>query len=153
PLPLPPLPPPRSRRRPLEGRPADATPAKMSVSVTIPAAITFVFLRIVRVVGCPITAILSVLVEGHLSFNASIGLLESGGFFFREHDLTMDEAERKELAETLAKADLEFLREIIREGEAFLAAQLQAGLASDLRAMTFAAVIAAVLAFIAVGVA
>ena len=64
----------------------------------------------------------------------------------------MTKEERRELAARLAKADATILNEIIREAESFLAAQLQAGLASDMRAMTLAAVLAAVIAGLVAGV-
>ena len=61
----------------------------------------------------------------------------------------MDKQERQSIAKALSDADESTLREIIREAESYLAAQLQAALAADLRAMTLAAVLAAVLAFLA----
>lgn len=46
----------------------------------------------------------------------------------------------------LQTGNLEVLREIIRQGELFLESQLQSGIASDQRAVTFAAVVGAVAA-------
>jgi hypothetical protein len=62
---------------------------------------------------------------------------------------TMNEDQRIELAAKLATAkDSEMVREIASLGESFLKAQLQSGLASDSRALTLAAVLAAVSAAI-----
>lgn len=65
----------------------------------------------------------------------------------------MNDDERKKLAQTLSAADDDTLQEIVREAELFLGAQLSAGLASDQRAMTLAAIIAAVLATLLGGTA
>ena len=65
--------------------------------------------------------------------------------------MTNDEIVRIRTA--LSAADEPTIREINRQGEVFLSAQLQAGLASDLRAMTMAAMLAAVLSFLAGGTA
>src|ERR1700761_3110589 len=54
---------------------------------------------------------------------------------------------------SLAKADDATIREINRQAESFLAAQLQSGLASDLRAVTMAAILAAILSFLVGGTA
>jgi hypothetical protein len=57
------------------------------------------------------------------------------------------ERRRQEIAEALAKArDLEMLVEVVRLGESFLSAQMQSAVASDTRAMTFATVLAAIVA-------
>lgn len=53
-----------------------------------------------------------------------------------------------DLADALAKADESLLREILREAERFLQSQLQAALASDHRALTFAGILAAAIALI-----
>jgi hypothetical protein len=59
----------------------------------------------------------------------------------------MEESHRLKLAEKHWQAkDIGTVKEIVRLGESFLNAQLQAALASDLRAMTLAAVLAAVIA-------
>jgi hypothetical protein len=65
----------------------------------------------------------------------------------------MTNEERTALKESLSKADDNTLREVIREGESFLAAQLQSGLASDMRSITLAAVLAAVIAGLIAGLA
>jgi hypothetical protein len=52
------------------------------------------------------------------------------------------------LSETLAKADIETLKEIIREAESYLSAQLTSTLAANQRAMTFTTVISAAAAVI-----
>ncbi|MCC8955695.1 hypothetical protein H8B02_20330 [Bradyrhizobium sp. Pear77] len=65
----------------------------------------------------------------------------------------MTNDDRKKLAETLKMADLEVLKEIVREAESFLAAQLTAGLASDQRAINTAVYLAAILAAIVGGTA
>lgn len=57
------------------------------------------------------------------------------------------ERRRQEIADALSNAkDIGTLKEVMRLGESFLAAQLQSALGADLRAMTFAAVLAAVIA-------
>jgi hypothetical protein len=63
----------------------------------------------------------------------------------------MDENERKKIAEALAKADEPTLKEIVREAESFLEAQLKAGLAADARAMTLAGFVAAILSISVAG--
>lgn len=65
----------------------------------------------------------------------------------------MSDLDTKKISDTLSKADDRTIREIIRQGEAFLAAQLQSGLASDLRAMTMAVILAAILSFLVGGTA
>ena len=52
------------------------------------------------------------------------------------------------LPEVLAKADLDMLKEILREAESYLGAQLTVGLASNQRAMTFATTLSAATAVI-----
>jgi hypothetical protein len=52
------------------------------------------------------------------------------------------------LSETLAKADPEMLKEILREAESYLGAQLTSALAANQRAMTFTTVISAAAAVI-----
>nr|AWM10102.1 hypothetical protein CIT39_29140 [Bradyrhizobium symbiodeficiens] len=65
----------------------------------------------------------------------------------------MTDDDRKKLAETLKVADLEVLKEIVREAESFLTAQLTAGLAADQRAINTAVYLAAILAAIVGGTA
>ena len=65
----------------------------------------------------------------------------------------MTKEEIVEIRTVLEKADEPTIREIVREAESFLAAQLQAGLASDLRAMTLAVILAAILSFLVGGTA
>jgi len=65
----------------------------------------------------------------------------------------MSDIDIKKISEALSKADDQTIREIVRQGEMFLAAQLQSGLASDLRAMTMAAILAAILSFLVGGTA
>jgi hypothetical protein len=65
----------------------------------------------------------------------------------------MTKEEIAKIRTALAGADDPTIREIIREAESFLSAQLQAGLASDLRAMTMAVILAAVLSFLVGGTA
>lgn len=63
----------------------------------------------------------------------------------------MDDIERKKLAEVLAKAEPETIREIIREAESFLEAQLKVGLASDSRAMTLGAFLSGIVSALVAG--
>jgi hypothetical protein len=65
----------------------------------------------------------------------------------------MNQNEQKELAEALSAADEPMIREIIREAESFLEAQLKVGLASDQRAMTFAGILAAITSVLVGGTA
>src|SRR5690349_13717559 len=60
----------------------------------------------------------------------------------------MDADERKRIADVLASADDETIKEIIRESESFLSDQLKAALAADSRAMTFAGILAAITSFL-----
>ncbi|MEN2980961.1 hypothetical protein P7L78_19000 [Tistrella bauzanensis] len=55
------------------------------------------------------------------------------------------------LGKRLARADIETLREIIREAESYLAAQLAAGVAADQRALALSGMLAAASAVIASG--
>jgi hypothetical protein len=55
------------------------------------------------------------------------------------------------LADELAKADEKTLREILRQAESYLSAQLTAGIAADQRAIAFSGVVAAAAAIIAGG--
>jgi hypothetical protein len=61
--------------------------------------------------------------------------------------------EAAKVRDALAQADDLTIREIVRQGEVFLSAQLQAGLAADSRSMTTAAILAAVLSFLVGGTA
>jgi hypothetical protein len=65
----------------------------------------------------------------------------------------MDNDERKKIAAALADADEATLREIVREAESYLDAQLKSGLEADKRAMTLAAILAAVISFMVGGTA
>ncbi|WP_038382728.1 hypothetical protein [Bradyrhizobium elkanii] len=65
----------------------------------------------------------------------------------------MTDEERRKLAEAFKTADMETLKEIMREAESFLAAQLTAGLASDQRAINTAVYLAAILAAVVGGTA
>lgn len=58
----------------------------------------------------------------------------------------MNDDERRELAKTLREAAPNVLDEIVRQAESFLGEQLKSGLAADLRAMTMADILAAILA-------
>jgi hypothetical protein len=60
---------------------------------------------------------------------------------------------KHQLMEALAKADGETVREILRQSECYLEAQLAAGLAADQRATTFASILAGSLTVIIGGVA
>src|SRR6266540_2414634 len=66
-------------------------------------------------------------------------------------EITMDNDERKKLAEALAKADETMIREIVREAESFLEAQLKSGLAADARAMTLAGFMAGIVSILVAG--
>jgi len=63
----------------------------------------------------------------------------------------MDDNERKQLSDTLKKADELMIREIIREAESFLEDQLKAGLAADTRAMTLSAFMAGIVSILITG--
>jgi hypothetical protein len=63
----------------------------------------------------------------------------------------MNENERKELVKALAKADDATIKEILREAESFLEAQLKAGLAADARAMTLAGFMAGIVSILITG--
>jgi hypothetical protein len=60
----------------------------------------------------------------------------------------MNDDERREIAKALGKADEATIKEIVREAESFLEAQLKAGLAADQRAMALAAMSSAVTAIL-----
>jgi hypothetical protein len=66
-------------------------------------------------------------------------------------EITMNDDEKKRLADALAKADCSMIKEILREAESFLGAQLQAGLAADARAMTLAGFMAAIISILITG--
>ena len=52
----------------------------------------------------------------------------------------MDDTRRQQLATNLSNGkDLQTVREVVRQGESFLSAQLQSALAADLRALTLTA--------------
>jgi hypothetical protein len=63
----------------------------------------------------------------------------------------MNDNERRELVGALAKADEGIIKEIIREAESFLEAQLKAGLAADARAMTLAGFMAGIISILITG--
>jgi hypothetical protein len=63
----------------------------------------------------------------------------------------MNNDERREIAAVLETADFDTLKEIIREGEAFLEAQLKAGLAADQRAMAVVTMSSAIGAILIAG--
>ena len=67
--------------------------------------------------------------------------------------MTMNVDELSKIRQELANADEQMIREIVRQAESFLSAQLQSGLAADLRSMTMAAILAAVLSFLVGGTA
>lgn len=81
------------------------------------------------------------------------GLVAAFWFIWKHWASPMTDDDRKQLAETLKTADPEVLKEIVREAESFLAAQLTAGLASDQRAINTAVCLAAILAAIVGGTA
>jgi hypothetical protein len=74
-------------------------------------------------------------------------------FFWEHSEKSMDDQERRKLAEELKKASPEVIDEIIREAESFLGEQLKAALAADARAMNFAVILAAIVAALVGGTA
>jgi len=75
-------------------------------------------------------------------------LFVAGFLFIWQHQNTMNDDERREIAKILANVDEPTIREIVREAESFLEAQLKAALAADQRAMALAAMAAAVTAIL-----
>lgn len=71
-----------------------------------------------------------------------------GGLFGQGFD--MHEVEPSSL-ETLKLAEIETIKEIIRQAEAYLDSQLSAGIAADSRATAFSSILAAALAVMAAG--
>lgn len=65
----------------------------------------------------------------------------------------METSERKRIAAALSSAKKDTIKEIIREAESYLGCQLTVGLAADGRAMTFAAILAAIVSFLIGGTA
>jgi hypothetical protein len=104
----------------------------------------FVVFALVRIAHAVLLITTFLLVRAVILPNISLlaRFLFLGLGVYRMHD------DLKDLDVVLASADKDTLVEVVRQAESFLTAQLQSGIAADQRAITFASVIAAVIAIL-----